>query len=78
MWESLRIEIPGEGLTSLPRLKPVTSKSEQKEQTNREKYAFYCSVTQIHINSKKKDPIKMTFCLVPTFDIDIVFESYHT
>ena len=27
-----------------------TSNSEQKEQTNREKYVFYCSVSQIHIN----------------------------
>ena len=25
----------------------------QKEQTNREKYVFYCSVSQIHINQKK-------------------------
>ena len=30
-----------------------TSNSEQKEQTNREKYAFYCSVSQIHINLEK-------------------------
>ena len=27
-----------------------TSNSEQEEQTNREKYVFYCSVSQIHIN----------------------------
>ena len=27
-----------------------TSNSEQKEQTIREKYVFYCSVSQIHIN----------------------------
>ena len=27
--------------------------SEQKEQTNKEKYVFYCSVSQIHINLKK-------------------------
>ena len=26
----------------------------KKEQTNREKYVFYCSVSQIHINPKKK------------------------
>ena len=25
----------------------------KKEQTNREKYVFYCSVSQIHINPKK-------------------------
>ena len=31
-----------------------TRKSEQKEQTNREKYFFYCSVSQIHINPEKK------------------------
>ena len=28
--------------------------SEQEEQTNREKYVFYCSVSQIHINPEKK------------------------
>ena len=27
--------------------------SEQEEQTDREKYVFYCSVSQIHINPKK-------------------------
>ena len=27
--------------------------SEQKEQTNREKYAFYCSVSENHINPEK-------------------------
>ena len=27
--------------------------SEQKEQTNKEKYVFYCSVSQIHINPEK-------------------------
>ena len=39
-----------------------TSNSEQKEQTNREKYVFYCSVSQIHINPEKntKNPIIMT------------------
>ena len=26
----------------------------KKEQTNREKYVFFCSVSQIHINPKKK------------------------
>ena len=33
----------------------------------REKYAFYCSVSQIHINPEKntKYPIQMTFCDVP-------------
>ena len=30
-----------------------TSNSEQEEQTNREKYVFYCSVSQIHINPEK-------------------------
>ena len=32
--------------------------------TNREKYVFHCSVSQIHINPKKKHEknIKMTFC----------------
>ena len=30
-----------------------TRNSEQKEQTNREKYVFYCSVSQIHINAEK-------------------------
>ena len=36
-----------------------TSNIEQKEQTNREKYVFYCSVSQIHINPEKntKNPI---------------------
>ena len=38
-----------------------TSNSEQ-EQTNGEKYVFYCSVSQIHINPEKtrKNPIIMT------------------
>ena len=30
------------------------SNSEQEEQTNREKYVFYFSVSQIHINPEKK------------------------
>ena len=30
-----------------------TSNSEHEEQTNREKYVFYCSVSQIHINPEK-------------------------
>ena len=30
-----------------------TSNIEQKEQTNRDKYIFYCSVSQIHINPAK-------------------------
>ena len=30
-----------------------TSHSEQEGQTNREKYVFYCSVSQIHINPEK-------------------------
>ena len=30
-----------------------TRNSEQKEQTYREKYVFYCSVSQIHINPEK-------------------------
>ena len=30
-----------------------TSNSEQNEQTNRENYVFYCSVSQIHINPEK-------------------------
>ena len=30
-----------------------TRNSEQKEQTNREKYIFYCSVSQIHTNPEK-------------------------
>ena len=30
-----------------------TSNSEQEEQTNREKYVFYCSVSQIHIHPEK-------------------------
>ena len=31
-----------------------TSNSGQEEQTSREKYVFYCSVSQIHINPEKK------------------------
>ena len=36
--------------------------SEQKEQTNRQTYVSYCSVSQIHMNPKKntKNPIIMT------------------
>ena len=30
-----------------------TRNSEQKEQRNREKYVFYCSVSQIYMNPKK-------------------------
>ena len=30
-----------------------TSNSEQKQQTNKEKYVFYCSLSQIHINPEK-------------------------
>ena len=39
-----------------------TSNSEQEEQTNREKYVFHCSVSQIHINPQKntEKPIIMT------------------
>ena len=39
-----------------------TSKSEQEEQTYREKYVFYCSVLQIHMIPEKntKKPIIMT------------------
>ena len=35
----------------------------KKEKTYREKYVFYCSVSQVHINLKKnmKKNIKMTF-----------------
>ena len=38
------------------------SNSEQEEQTNREKYVFYCSVSQIHIIPEKntKNLIIMT------------------
>ena len=32
---------------------PVINTSEQEEQTNREKYVFYCSVSQITINPEK-------------------------
>ena len=41
--------------------------SEQKEQRNKEKYVFYCSVSQIHINPEKntKKPTKMTSSDVP-------------
>ena len=42
-------------------LQVIVSKNEQ---ANREKYVFYCSVSQIHINPKKKHKKnnKMTFC----------------
>ena len=42
---------------------------EQKEQTNREKYAFFCSFSQIHINPRKKleKNIEMTFCDAHTY-----------
>ena len=30
-----------------------TSNSEWKEQTNKEKYVFYCRVSKIHINPEK-------------------------
>ena len=36
-----------------------TSNSEQKEQTNKEKYIFYCSVSQIHINPEKNTKMKV-------------------
>ena len=31
----------------------ISINSEQKEQTNKEKYVFYCSVSQIHIHPEK-------------------------
>ena len=37
--------------------------SEQIEQTNKEKYVFYCSVSRIHINLEKNT--EMTFSHVP-------------
>ena len=47
-----------DGLTS-------TSNSEQKEQTNRKKCVFYCSVSQIHINPEQntKKPPKSLFVM---------------
>ena len=33
---------------------PVGPNSKKKEETNREKYVFHCSVSQIHINPEKK------------------------
>ena len=41
-----------------------TNNSEQKEQTNKQKYVFYCSVSQIHINPEKNT--KTTSSDVPT------------
>ena len=32
---------------------PVIGLVSKKEQTNREKYVFHCSVSQIHINPEK-------------------------
>ena len=45
-----------------------TNNSEQKEQTNREKYVFYCSLfTKILRKTRKKhQKCKITFCDVPT------------
>ena len=40
------------------------SNSEQEEQTNREKYDFYCSVSQIHINPEKKHTKKPIIMIV--------------
>ena len=46
---------------------PVIESSEQKEETNREKYVFYCIISQIHIILKKHEKtIKMTGLNVPT------------
>ena len=45
----------------------ILGNSEQKEQTNKEKYVFYCSVSQIHINPEKTQKnTKMTSSDVPT------------
>ena len=49
-----------------------TSDSEQEEQTDRGKYVFYCSVSQIHINLEKntrKNPIIMTVWIYLTIVI---------
>ena len=52
-----------------------------KEQTNREKYVFYCSVSQIHINPGKKhekphhiDCFNLPICSLYMFDI--VFSDF--
>ena len=46
--------------------------NKKNEQTNREKYVFYCSVSQIHINSEKthEKDIKSTFCEVPNISLN--------
>ena len=40
-----------------------TSNSEQEEQTNREKYVFYCSITNSHKSSKKNEKPHHNDCL---------------
>ena len=42
-----------DGFISTSRLVYCLVNSEQEEQTTREKYVFYCSVSQIHINPEK-------------------------
>ena len=44
----------------------------KKEQTNREKYVFYCSVSQIHINPEKTQKIiKMNVWNVPILAVKL-------
>ena len=39
----------------------------KKEQTSREKYVFYCSVSQIHINPEKNTKKHQNECLECTY-----------
>ena len=47
----------------------MTSVIVNKKNKETEKYAFYCSVSQIHLNPEKKheNTIKITFCDVPQY-----------
>ena len=42
----------------------------KKEQTNREKYVFYCSVSQIHINPKKHEKYTCDIAYILILSID--------
>ena len=45
----------------------------KKEQTNREKYVFYCSVSQIHINPKKNTKKNQNDFLWYSLHINIIY-----
>ena len=48
----------------------------KKEQTNREKYVFYCSVSQIHINPKKHEKYACDIAYILILSIERLFAPW--